>query len=479
MPARRRLAAAWLAAAGLAGCASVGPDYVAPQIAPPAAWHRTHAATGIGASDPTELARWWTMLGDATLTDLVGLALTANADLRSAQARLREVRARRDLAQANRAPTLGGSANASRSRSSEETGSGRTTEHFRAGIDASWEADLFGARRRSIEAAEADLEASAANLQATQVTLVAEVALNYIDLRAYQSRLDVARRNLAAQAEIAQLTDWRAQAGLVSALEAEQARAILEQTRAQVPTLESLLAQTQDRIAVLLATSPGALPVGLLDAAPIPSPQARVAVGIPADVLRQRPDVQAAERRVAAETARIGQSAAARYPDLTLSGSIGLEALTLGALGATSAVAHSIVAGVSGVLFDGGRIARQVEAQEAVRDQAALAYEKAVLTALQEVESALAAVQQTRARERILGDAVAAARNAALYATQRYRSGIIDFQAVLDTQRTVLSVEDALVSTRADASAAIVRLYKALGGGWTPTAAAQPRGTDS
>lgn len=477
---RRPLAAAWLAVVLLGGCTTVGPNYVEPQAATPASWHRIDSATNTStASRPGDLAQWWTALDDPVLSDLVTRALTVNTDLRTAQARLREVRARRDLAQANLAPTIGGSANASRNRSSEEAGSGRTTELYRAGLDASWEADFFGGRRRSIEAAQADFEASAANLQSTQVSLVAEVALNYIDTRAYQTRLEVARRNLAAQAEISQLTDWRVQAGLISALEAEQARATLEQTRALIPALESLLAQAQDRIAVLLATSTGALPATLFQSAAIPSTPERVAAGIPADVLRQRPDVQAAERRLAAETARIGQTAAARYPDLTLSGTIGLEALTLGALGSSTALAHSIVAGVSGVLFDGGRIARQVESQEAVRDQAELAYEKAVLTALQEVESALAAVQQTRARHRILGDAVSAARNAALYATQRYRSGIVDFQAVLDTQRTVLSVEEALVTSRADATAAIVRLYKALGGGWTSAVPRQSQGNAS
>jgi len=477
---RPPLAAAWLAIALFGGCTTVGPNYVEPQAATPAAWHRIDAATHTStASQPGDLAQWWTALGDPVLSELVTRALTTNTDLRSAQARLREVRARRDLALANLAPTIGGSANASRNRSSEEAGSGRTTELYRAGLDASWEADLFGGRRRGIEAAQADFEASAANLQATQVSLVAEVALNYIDTRANQARLEVARRNLDAQAEISQLTDWRAQAGLVSALEAEQARASLEQTRALIPALESLLAQAQDRIAVLLGTSTGALPTTLFQAAAIPSTPERVAAGIPADVLRQRPDVQAAERRLAAETARIGQTAATRYPDLTLSGSIGLEALTLGALGSTTALAHSIVAGVSGVLFDGGRIARQVEAQKAVRDQTEIAYEKAVLTALQEVESALAAVRQTRTRQRTLGSAVTAARNAALYATQRYRSGIVDFQAVLDTQRTVLSVEESLVTSRADATAAIVRLYKALGGGWTPAAIPQSQGNAS
>lgn len=461
--------AAIVASLLVAACTTVGPTYQPSPPDAPAEWHRLDRATGTSTAAPSaDLAVWWARFRDPVLSELIVRALDANSDLRSAQIRLREVRARRELAAANAAPSVSATARTSTSRSSEETGTGRTIDVYRAGLDASWEADLFGGRRRALEAADADIESSVASLQATQVALIAEVALAYIDVRAFQMRLDVARRNLDAQTEIVQLTDWRAQAGLVSALEAEQARTTLEQTRAQIPAFASLLAQ--DRLATLLALSTGALPPAVFETHPLPVAPSRVAVGIPADVLRQRPDVRAAERRLAAETARIGQTAAQRYPDLTLSGSIGLEALTFGALGAGGAVAHSIVAGVSGILFDGGRVARQVEIQEAVRDQAAVAYEKAILTALQDVESALAAVQYTQARRRILDEAVVAARNAATYAAQRYRSGIVDFQAVLDTQRSLLSVEDARTSSHADETAAVVRLYKALGGGWPPEA---------
>jgi len=469
-----RTAALLVASLSVVACTTIGPAYREAPVAAPIEWYRLDRATGTStAATPVDLTHWWTRFGDPALSEVIVRALDANTDLRAAQARLREVRARRELSAANTAPTVSATGRATTSRSSQETGTGRSIEVYRAGFDASWEADLFGARRRAIEAADADVDASAANLQAAQVSLVAEVALAYIDVRAFQTRLDVARRNLGAQSEIAQLTDWRAQAGLVSALESEQVRTTLEQTRAQIPALASSIAQAQDRLATLLALSTAALPRVVLETHALPAAPARVAVGIPADALRQRPDIRAAERRLAAETARIGQTAAARYPDLALSGSIGLEALTFGALGAGSAVAHSIVAGVSGILFDGGRIARQVEIQEAVRDQSAVAYEKAVLTALQEVESALAAVQHTQSRRKILDEAVVAARNAATYAAQRYRSGIVDFQSVLDTQRSLLGVEDARATSQADETAAVVRLYKALGGGWTPSAAPQ------
>jgi len=472
-----RLSAASFAALLLAGCTTVGPDYVPASIATPQAWHRIDPSTTVSPAPATaDLSRWWSQFGDPVLSGLIERALAANTDLRIARSRLQEARARRALAQASGMPTLGASASAARSRDSEEAGRGSTTELYRAGLDANWEADVFGARRRGIEAAQADLDATTANLHAVQVTLTAEVALNYIDLRAFQTRLEVARRNLEAQTDIRQLTDWRAQAGLLSALESEQARTVLERTRAQIPSLEAGLAQAQDRVAALLAIAPGALDRALFEARTIPTMPERIGVDIPAEVLRQRPDVRAAERRVAADTARIGQAEAALYPQFRLSGSIGLEALRLGALGSSGALASSLLVGVSGVLFDGGRLRSQVAVQEAVRDQALAAYEGAIVTALQEVESALALLQHGRTRLAVLGDAVQAARNAALYATQRYRSGIVDFQAVLDTQRAVLDVEDALAAARADNASAVIRLFKALGGGWavSPADTVQP-----
>jgi outer membrane protein TolC len=194
----------------------------------------------------------------------------------------------------------------------------------------------------------------------------------------------------------------------------------------------------------------------------------RVAVGIPADTLRQRPDVQAAERKLAAETARVGQAMAARYPGFTLSGSIGLEALTLGALGTSGAVTRSLLTNVAGVIFDGGRLRRQVEIQDAVQEQALIGYEAAILIALEDVENALVSLADNRQRQAALRAAAEAARNAAVLARHRYTGGLIDFQSVLDTERTVLAVEDSLASAEAEGASAIIRLYKALGGGWSP-----------
>ncbi len=361
-----------------------------------------------------------------------------------------------------------GSATASRDKSSSESGSGATRNSFSAGFDASWELDVFGGIRRNVEAAEADLQSSEASLHDTQVSLAAEVALNYVELRTYQVRLGIARDNLASQAETLQITEWRAQAGLVGSQDVEQARTNYEQTRAQIPSMETGLAQTENSLAVLLGMTPGSLHEQLSAKSGLPEAPENIAIGIPADTLRQRPDVKIAERKLAAETARVGVAEAARYPGFNLAGSIGLDALTLGGLGNSGAGAYSLLAGISGPIFDAGRLRAQVEIQDAVREQALVNYEQTVLTALEDVENALIALARSREREQALANAAESARNAALLARHQYSAGLIDFQSVLDTERSVLSVEDSLASTRADNISALIRLYKALGGGWSP-----------
>lgn len=452
----------------LAGCAAVGPDYRPPQPVTPAAWTQ-HAGNppveGIAPAEAPDRVDWWTRFEDPLLTELVTEALAGSPDLRAAVARLDAARAQRDLATAGFAPTVGAGASVRDSRSR-----GADSTNYQVGLDASWELDLFGRLRRGAEAANADLEASAATLGSARVTLAAEVALTYIDLRALQARLDVAQRNLATQEETLQLTEWRAQAGLVGSLDVEQARANVETTRAQLPALLASLGETRHRLAVLTGQSPTALDARLAAAAPIPGAPYPAALAIPAEVLRQRPDVHAAERTLAAETARVGEAQAARYPGLNLSASLGLEALTLGALTSGGDTVRSLAASLAATVFDAGRLRLQVEIRSAVQAQALADYEATVLTALEEVENALLAIATSRERRVALVAAVEAARNAALLARQRYASGLVDFQSVIDSARTVLSAEDSLATTEADGSAAMVRLYKALGGGWAASA---------
>ncbi len=464
---RRRIRPLLMPAAlalGLAGCITVGPDYTPPASDVPAAWSRLDDA-----ADPATVAAslgdtrlWWRSLGDPLLAALVDEALQASPDLRGAQARLREARARRAVTRSDLFPSLTASASGSRSETSDVT-----RDAYSAGFDASWEIDVFGGVRRGVEAAEADLDRAEANLGDAQVSLAAEVALNYVELRALQARLGIARGNLASQSETLQLTEWRAEAGLVSGQDVEQARTNREQTRAQIPNLETSAAEAEHRLDLLLGKSPGTLHATLVPAGDLPDVPAGIAVGIPADVLRRRPDVRAAERQLAAETARVGVAQAARYPSFRLSGSIGIEALSFGDLTDDADSSSSLLGGITAPIFDAGRLRNQVQAQDAVREQALVAYEQAVLTALQEVENALVALARNRERVEALTNATRSARNAAELARQRYGAGLVDFQSVLDTERSVLSVEDSLASTRADGVLSLIRLYKALGGGWT------------
>lgn len=464
-----------LAALMLSGCAAVGPEYQRPDSRLPTSW--SNAAGQLENNRAEDISEWWRRLNDPVLDQLIDESLAAGPDLLAARARLREARARRELAGAEEMPSVTASASASRGKSSGKSSTGATRNLFSAGFDANWEPDIFGATRRGIEAAQADLEASSASLDGVRVSLVAEVALNYVDLRAYQARLGIARANLESQTETLQIADWRRQAGLATDLDVEQARTNLEQTRAQIPALETNLAQAEHRLAILLGKAPTELHTRLADPAMLPRVADAAAIGIPADTLRRRPDVVAAERKLAAETARIGVATAALYPGFQLSGSIGLDALKLGDLFSGAAVSRSLAASVVGTLFDGGRLRQRVEIQNAVQEQALASYQSTVLTALKEVEDALTALASSGRRQEALGRAAEAAGNAAALARQRYASGLIDFQTVLDSERSLLSTQDSLASADADRVTALIQLYKALGGGWpAPDSATESHG---
>ncbi|PLY04971.1 MAG: RND transporter [Desulfuromonas sp.] len=454
---------------GLTACAAVGPDYQAPESTLPASWLNRDSAPAMSGASPqsAELSQWWQNFNDPQLTSLIDEALQANLNLRDARLRLIEARLRRANATADQLPSLTGSASASRSRASNDSG-GATSSAYSAGFDASWEIDLFGGIRRGVEAAQADLEASAANLNDIQVSLAAEVAGSYIEIRGLQLRLAIARANFASQQETLQLSEWNNSAGLSDGLEVAQARSSLEQTRAQIPSLERSLAEAEYSLDILLAKAPGTSSGRLTDTGRLPELSAGLAVGIPAEVLQRRPDIRAAERTLAAETARLGVAEAARYPSLKLSGSIGLDALTLGALGDINAASGSLLAGLTAPLFDGGQLRNAAKLQDAVREQALVAYEHAVLTALQDVENALVALRRGNERTTALAAATSAVQQADEMAKQRYAAGLIDFQTVLDNERSRLSSEDSLASARVDQLLALVSLYKALGGGWEP-----------
>jgi outer membrane protein, multidrug efflux system len=445
------------------GCASKSASKTAklsvPSISvdPPDKWHAT--AVGVVANGSPDLSRWWEQLSDATLTDLINRALKSNPDLGTAQARLRQSRADWNAAKAGLLPSLGASAAA--------TGKQIGSSSFSPGFDASWEPDIYGATRKGIAAANADLQATDDDLRNTQVSLAAEVARNYIELRTLQARMNIAERSESIQEETLELTGFRSQAGLVSSVDVEQARTNLEQTRAQIPVLDSSISQAMHRISVLIGVEPGALTAQLTKPAPVPAAPEQIAISIPAETLRQRPDIRAAEEKIVAETARSAQAATRRYPTFSLAGNLGTN-LVQGALSGGTSILASLAANTFATIFDGGRIREQIAAQNAVQEQAVSSYESKILTALEEVENALVAFENNRQRLDSLNQAASAADNAFELARNQYSAGLIDFQRVLDTQRTALTVQDNIATTQGDRLTALVQLYKALGGGWTP-----------
>ncbi len=457
-------------AALLSACASfVTPtDDLQAQPGVPIAWSATSSQQT--PFSPTDLAQWWQRFDDPAMQALIAQALQANTDVRSAQAALVQARAQTDVQRAGLGPTLGASASAQRS----QTGGASSSNRFQAGFDASWEPDIFGGNRSAFNASETDARAAAASLANVQVSLAAEVAANTINLRALQARLTVARSNLATQADTLQITRWRAQAGLVSSLDVEQAVTATEQTRAQIPALQTALGQAFNALAVLTGQPPGALNAAWDADAPIPAAPADIALAFPAETLRQRPDVRAGELRVSAASARVAVADAARYPSFRLSGSLGLSALTLGTLTHGASVLNSLMASVAAPLFDGGVAKAQLRVQQAALEQARVSYQAVVLGALQEVEDALVALRFDSERLGHLQAAVSAAANAELLARQQYTSGLVDFATVLSTQRSLLSAQDGATTAQASLSTDHVRLYKALGGGWRPDAETPP-----
>jgi NodT family efflux transporter outer membrane factor (OMF) lipoprotein len=416
------------------------------------------------------LVHWWERFNDPTLGLLVEQALKSNTSVESAQASLRQSQALRDVAAAALMPTLSGVASVSRSAagSTGATGSTRTTT-TQAGVNADWVPDVFGTNRHALEAGQAVADAGVASLGDMQVLVASEVGLGYIALRAAQARWTIASDSLASQQETLQITLWRQQAGLVTELDAAQARTAAEQTAALLPALDTTIEQNRHALTVLTGQPPNArLPssASLAASSPIPSAADDLTLGLPAQTLRQRADVRASEYQVTAALARVAQADAARWPSFSISGTLGYSAATLGALTSGAALASTLLAGVTLPLYDGGAARAQVRAQQAGLDLARSSYRAAVLTALQEVEDALVGLRSDRLRLVSLRDAAVDASRAAELARQQYSGGLIDFQTVLSTQRTQLTTQDALAQAIADVSADQVRLFKALGGGW-------------
>lgn len=455
----------------LASCAAVGPDYIPEKLDTPAKWHSEMAGgLSVDQPDPDTLSRWWAVFRDPELSSLVERAVTGNLDLKTARARVREARARRGISRAGLFPAVSATAAAAKMRSSESSGTGTESELYSAGFDAGWEIDIFGGVRRSIEAAQADLEASREDLNSVMVSLTAEVALNYVEVRSFQARLTVTRANIGTQQETYDLNRSRYQAGIIGELPLQESLRILESSRSQLPSLETGLAAAKNRLAVLIGAKPGGLGKELAEKKPIPVLPVTVTVGIPAETLRRRPDIRRAERNLAAQTARIGMATADLYPKFRLTGTIGLEAVDSSDFLVGGSRLWRIGPSASWNIFNAGSVRQNIEVQSARQEQALIQYQATVLRALEEVENTLVAYIKEQRRYQSLMRATAAARRAELLARDRYQAGLMDFNNVLDAQRSLLLLQDELARSEGVMSTNLVRLYKALGGGWESAA---------
>ena len=459
----------------LAGCITVGPDYEEPAATVPDAWY-TAATAGIEEGEAS-LQTWWAVFGDPVLNDLIARATVSNLDLEAAVYRLQEARALRGVVASQRKPNVVLDGSASRSEPSDlgmlgdlvpEGESLDAQNLFDLSAVAGWEIDLWGRIRRSVESADAAIEVSLEDYRDVLVSLYSEVAANYIQVRTFQERIALAHANVEAQQETVGLTRDRFRTGLVSALDVAQAESNLANTEALIPQLEIELEIAANRLAVLLGETPGMLHDELLPPTDVPADPGTLATTLPAELLRQRPDIRRAERALASQNAQIGVATAALYPTFSLSGLIGLQATSFDDLGSGDALTWSVGLPIQWNLFTGGRVRSQIEVEEARTRQAYVTYEKTVLFALEEVQNSMVAYGRERARRDKLATSVGATQRSLDLVLTQYRAGLTNFQNVLDTQRSLLNRQDEYAASKGLVLADLIAVYRSLGGGWAP-----------
>lgn len=502
----------------LVGGCTVGPNYYTPRTPLPAEFSATtQPATTQAASRPAptevDLTRWWQTFNDPALNRLIDEAVARNLDVRLANARIREARAQLEFNRAALFPTLDSSASYSRSQISKNafapvatgagsggttgtgsgtggtTGTGGTggtgttgsggsaisplslgrTNLYRAGFDAGWEIDVFGGTRRAIEAAQYSLQAQVEARRNTLVTLLSEVAQNYIILRGLQHEEQVVRNNLEAQRSTLNLQQVKLQAGLTNNLTIAQAQALAASTESELPTLDTEIQQTIQRLAVLLDRDPTSIENELNGPANIPVGPPSIPPGLPSDLVRRRPDVRQAERQLAAATANIGVAKADLFPKFSLTDSLGLESLQLKTLANSASAFWSFGPTVSWRIFDSGQIWANVHVQNARQEEALIQYRQAIIQSLADVENALTAYNREQARNSSLRGAVEANRQAVALSKQLNEAGVVDFLNVLTAQQSLYQSEDQLAQSDQTVSTDLIALYKALGGGWETT----------
>ncbi|AQR74145.1 efflux transporter outer membrane subunit [Sphingomonas sp. LM7] len=486
---RRSIALTLVLALPLAACAA-GPDYrprTAPELGVP---DRYSVPADRRARE--DLTRWWDKFDDPQLGSLVQRAQAANLDIAQAVTRLRQARESLVQQRASLFPSVSASGGASRTDSlrggtttttlpdgtvTSFSQGGRTS--FSLGADASYQLDLFGGVRRGIESARASYESAGFDYATVLISIEAETARNYVLARVAQTQLANARNSLALQEDNLQIAQWRVQAGLVSTIDQEQARAQRAQTAATIPSLEANYNGFVSRLGVLTGQAPGALKSELEAVKPIPRGPAQVAAGIPAEALRQRPDIRVAERNLAAATARIGVAEAQLYPSLSIGGSINGGSSALDSI--FDVITGRLFANIAQTIFDAGRTRSQVRSAQAAADGAFLSYKQTVLTGLEDIENAIVALEAAQRREAEFRIALEASDNQAILARMQYRSGLTDFTTLNQAETALLSARNGLVNAQSDQSTALIQLYLSLGGGWdsnvTPTAPTGPLST--
>lgn len=423
--------------------------------------------------DTAAIRDWWKRFNDPVLDRLIAEAMTGSPDIKTAMARITESRGERSVQISELLPSVSGNTSDRIQRRDEQSTDLVTrSETYNLSLDMSWQIDLFGKQLQNLKASTKDVEQTIENFHASQVTLASDVASAYVTLRGAQARLEVVQRNVATRSETTEMTRWKQEAGISDMLELQQANSTLEQARASIPSIKQTISETKNQLAVLCGQTPGKLDTLLDRSHTLPAIPAKIATGIPAEALNNRPDVRAAIDGVLAAYHRKTAAELERLPTIDLSGSLGLEALRTGTIfspeSAARTLAGSLLASISQPIFEGGRITANIRISEAQAKQQVYAYESTVLTALSEVENALVAIRRTTERLAILRKADDAASEASELATRQYEAGSTDLLTVLDVQRTQLTVEEERAITEADQLNAYVQLYKSLGGGWQP-----------
>ena len=452
----------------LAGCVTVGPDYEQPVAAVPDAWHTE--LIGPFQSGTAPLHTWWKSFDDPVLDQLIEKARANNLDLKIAMARIAAAASELGIAEGANLPgvSMDGASTVNRASQNGPLGAlgDRDFQMHALNLRADWEIDLFGGIRRQVESAGAAYEASIEDYRDVMVVLLADVASNYILVRTLQTRIRFTKANIAAQLGSLTLARARNNAGLAPDLDVTQAESNLGISEALVPALEQRLQRARNRLAVLLGEQPGKIDGMLADASPIPSPPTEVVVGIPADLVRQRPDIRAAERRLASQHARIGVVQAELYPKFFLFGSVGVASTDVGSLFSSASGVYTFGPGFRWNIWQGGRIRSLKKVEEAGTDAALVAYEQAILQAFEEVENAVYGFGRQEQRRGALDRATKANERSVHLVLVLYRAGLVNFQNVLGSQRSLLEVQNNLSRSEGLRSLQLVALYRALGGGW-------------